>query len=251
MPRAKLPSGDREGSPSGTLAPLRRRHGHGEEPYAVYRLAVELPKGAIGAVFSRAHPELRIELENRVEVEPGIVLWDVRGFGPRAADWSEEIRKFPDIVNVEVHEEGPETAMYRITQRTPLILKVLQHHRILAQYPIALKDGWMRFETLAKASQVRALLRELTQRVGPNRVEAVRRGPVLARTLGLTAPQDALFRAALAAGYFSVPRGISVSDLAEKLGRSKSNTSEMLSKIQRRLAESAVQLDLVPLFSAP
>ena len=105
----------------------------------------------------------------------------------------------------------------------------------------------MRFETIAKASQVRRLLKEATRRLGAGHVEAIRHGPVLARSLGLTAPQDALFRAALSAGYFNAPRGTSISELAERLGRSKSSTSEMISKIQRRLAESAVQMDLAPL----
>jgi predicted DNA binding protein len=65
----------------------------------------------------------------------------------------------------------------------------------------------------------------------------------------LTASQDAVFRAALRTGYFSVPRRISVSGLAAQLGRSKSSTSEMLSKIHQRLAESALQLDLAPVVS--
>lgn len=229
------------------LARLRRRAERGSEPYAIYRIALELPKEAVGGAISRAHPELRIEIANRMEIPPDLLLLDVRIFGPNAGRLSEEARRFSGVIGVEVHEEGPETAMYRLLQHMPVVMKVIQQHRVLARYPMTIQRGWMRFETIAKASQVRRLLRDATRRVGANHVEAVRRGPVLARNLGLTEPQNALFRAAMSAGYFSSPRGISISELAKRLGRSKSSTSEMLSKVQRRLAESAVQMDLTPL----
>jgi predicted DNA binding protein len=232
---------------SRTLAGLRRRREHGVEPYAVYRLALELPRTALGGALSRIHPELRIEVANRLELPAELLLLDVRVFGPAAGDHADEIRRFPGVIGVEVHAEGPETAMYRLVQRMPIVMQLIRHHRVLARYPMTIQDGWMRFETIAKASQVRQLLKDATRRMGAGHVEAVHHGPLLARNLGLTAPQEALFRAALSAGYFNSPRGISITDLAERLGRSKSSTSEMLSKIQRRLAESAVQLDLAPL----
>jgi hypothetical protein len=251
MTPAGLSSRRRKPEPSGSLAALRRRHDRQEAPYAVYRIALQLPARALGSRLSRAHPGLRIEVENRMELGPDLLLLELRVYGPGAAERAEEIRNVPGVMGVEVQEEGPETAMYRIAQRTPMVQKVAREHRVLARYPITLKNGWLRFETVAKPAHVRALLRDLSRRVGPSHVEAVRRGPVLARNLGLTPAQDALFRAALTAGYFRAPRGISVSDLAEKVGRSKSSTSEMPSKIQRRLAESALLLELAPLFAAP
>ncbi len=241
--RGRTPSAAR------TLAALRRRRDRADEWYAVYRLAVELPRGTVGSAISRAHPELRFEVENRMEVPPDRLLLDARMYGPGAGNLADEFRRQPGVVSVDVQDDGTEIAMYRITLRTPLIQKVAREHPVLTRYPLTIRDGWLRFETVAKASQVRALLRDMTNRVGTSHVEAVRRGPVLARSLGLTPPQDALFRAAMNAGYFGSPRGISVSDLAEKLGRSKSSTSVMLSKIQRRLAESAIQLDVAPLFA--
>jgi predicted DNA binding protein len=230
-----------------TLVRLRRRAARGEEPYAVYRLALELPRNAVGGALSRIHRELRIEVANWMNLPTDLLLLDVRVFGPSAGDHAEEVRQFAGVMGVEVHKEGPETAMYRVVQRRPVVMKLIQHHQVLARYPITIQDGWIRFETIAKASQVRTFIKDATRRMGAGHVEAVHHGPVLGRNLGLTDAQDALFRAALSAGYFNSPRGISISDLAERLGRSKSSTSEMLSKIQRRLAETAVRFDLAPL----
>ena len=250
MPRSARATGRRDAPSGRTLAGLRRRSAREAERYAVYRVAIELPAKAIGAVLSRNHPDLRIELVNRMEIPSDLVLFDVRIHGPKAGELGPETRAFPGVIGVEVHEEGPESAMYRLLQRTPVVMKVMQANRVLARYPISIQAGWMRFETIAKASQIRRLLRDAGHRVGINRVEAVRRGPILAQNLGLTAAQDALFRFALGAGYFTSPRGISISELSKRLGRSKSSTSEMLAKIQRRLAEHAVQFDLTPLVTA-
>jgi HTH DNA binding domain len=218
-----------------------------DESYSAYRIAIQLPKSALGSYFTLLHPELRVELVNRMEVGPELLLAEARLTGPRAGDWAEQVQQFPGVREVAIQPEGPTSAVYRILLSAGVVQKIVQKHRVLARYPIVMESGWMRFETVATPSQIRPFLRDLVRRAGPSHVESVRRRAVSLRTLGLTPSQDAVFRAALSAGYFSVPRGISVSGLAGRLGRSKSNTSEILSRIQRRLAESALQLDMAPI----
>ena len=45
----------------------------------------------------------------------------------------------------------------------------------------------------------------------------------------------------MAAGYFAVPRGITLTDLARRLDRSKSAVSEAIAIIERKLLESAMR----------
>jgi predicted DNA binding protein len=45
----------------------------------------------------------------------------------------------------------------------------------------------------------------------------------------------------MAAGYFAVPRGITLTDLARQIGRSKSAVSEAIAIIERKLLETAVR----------
>jgi hypothetical protein len=222
------------------------------ESYAVYAIAVQLPRNAVGSVFSRAHPELRIEILNRMELISDLLLLEARVISPgpgRWTEWQEEVRTIPGVSKVEFQIESPHAAIFRLILRTGLIWRVVQQHRVLARFPILIQQGWLRFETVATSSQIRPFLREAQRRVGPSRVESVRRHAVSLGSLGLTPSQDAVFREALRSGYFSVPRRISVSGLAAQLGRSKSSTSEMLSKIHQRLAESALQLDVAPLLA--
>ncbi|MCI4321643.1 MAG: helix-turn-helix domain-containing protein, partial [Thermoplasmata archaeon] len=153
-------------------------------------------------------------------------------------------REQPIVVKVEAYPESERNVLYRVVFKVPSIHTVTQRHRVLMRYPIVIQNGWSRFETFAGPGQMREFLAELESRVGPGHVESVRRSDMSLGKLGLTPAQDSVFREALSTGYFSVPRGISVTDLADRLGRSKSTVSVALSKIQNRLADSALQLDL-------
>jgi predicted DNA binding protein len=57
----------------------------------------------------------------------------------------------------------------------------------------------------------------------------------------LTEAQQQLLTEAMAAGYFAVPRGITLTDLARRLNRSKSSLSEAIAVIERKLLESAMR----------
>ncbi len=212
--------------------------------YSLYRIAAQLGKDSWGYRFSRAHPGVRIELLDRLEVGTDLILVEVRMMGPGAFDWARESQKEPGVVRVESHVEDSRTVLYRVTFRAPAIHIVTREHKILIHYPIIIQSGVSQFETFGTGPQMRSYLDDLTRRVGPSHVTAVRRASVPSASLGLTQVQDTIFRDAVALGYFRSPRAISVTGLAERLGRSKSTVSAALVKIQRRLAESALQIDL-------
>jgi predicted DNA binding protein len=225
-------------------APGSKRTSRG---YAVYRIAIKLPPDALGYLVTYGHPERRAELINRMELANGLVMFEVRVFGPGSADLAPVAKQVPAVSRVEVHRESAQSTMYRIVLRPPPLWKVLQRHQILTRYPLVYVDGWVRFETMAPPSQIRQLLKSLAKEVGPSKVEAVRHGSVSSSALGLTASQETVFRAALASGYFSSPRRTSLTGLAKQLGRSKSTVSQQLALIQRRLAESALRLKWAPM----
>lgn len=215
--------------------------------FAIYRIGVQLPPEAVGYQITHGRPEIRGEVYNRMELGDDLLVLEGRILGPGAGEFAELLQRLPNVVRFEVFRESERSAMYHLTLKQPTLMKVVREHRILTRYPLVYVNGYLRFETMAPASQVRAFVKELSRRVGPSRIEAVRQGTVRPSALGLTAPQLVLFRSALAAGYFASPRRITVTRLAQLLGRSKSTVSEQLAQIQRRLAESALRLRFEPL----
>jgi hypothetical protein len=216
------------------------------ETFALYRLAVHLPAGAVGGRFSRQHPALRIELDNRMEVGRGIILADGKLFGPGAAEAADEVRGYPGVHELHLHAEAPDVVFFRLTFATPRIHEVARRHGILTRYPIQVQDGWMRFDTIATRSQVRRAVADMSRRVGATRIEAKRRRVITLGSLGLTPSQEATFRAAAAEGYFDVPRRITLTGLARRLNRSLSSTSESMARIRRQLTSSALEVSSMP-----
>jgi len=212
------------------------------ETYSVYRLAVMLPEGTVGANFSIRHPELRVEIHDRLELDEGLLLVEGKLIGAGGMEAGEEARRFPEVTSLELRPEGPGAVHFRLTQAIPEVHNVIRRHQILTKYPIVIQDGWMRFETVATASQVRAALVELRARIGRSRIEAARQGTVSLGRLGLTVAQERLFRVAISEGYYEIPRRITLTRLAIRVGQSKSTVSESLAKIRRQFAEAALHL---------
>jgi HTH DNA binding domain len=235
----------------------RRKAPSADEPsvepagYALYRIVAQLGKDSWGYRFSRAHPGLRLELLDRLEVGTNQILVEVRMMGPGAFDWAKESLKEESVVHVESHVEDARTVLYRVTFRQPAIYIITRQHQVLIRYPIIIQNGVSQFETFGTGPQMRAYLTALQQRIGPSHVSAVRRAQMPPKALGLTPIQETIFRDAVALGYFESPRAISVTGLAERLGRSKSTVSTALVKIQKRLAESALRLDLASFKTTP
>jgi len=234
----------RRSQPSRALLPAPLR-----EPYAIYRLVVRIREDLPGSLFSRNHPNLRIELQNRLEIPGPALLIEGRLLGAGAdtssAEWEAELRGYPTVVDIDIRPEGRGAAHFRYTEVTPPMHEVTRRQRLLTRYPIVVQDGWMRFETVSTAGRIRAAVADFRRSVGPTHVEAVRRGPITLGSLGLGQAQETVFRAAMTSGYFDLPRGISVTGLAGELGLSKSAVSETLTRIEKRLAEAALQLSLV------
>ena len=221
------------------------------EEYSLYRVVAPLSKDGWGYHFSRAHPSLRFELLDRIEVGEDLLLAEIRMMGPGAYDWPAESRAFPNVIHIETLPEGPQSVLYRVTYKAPFIHTVTRRHHVLTRYPIIVQNGQSQFETFAGNAQMRDYLEELRRRVGPSHVESVQRGSVTTQTLGLTPGQAGIFQEAVTSGFFQVPRRITLTGLAERLGRSKSTVSTALVRIRKKLAESALQLDLTAFRTAP
>jgi predicted DNA binding protein len=201
-------------------------------------VAVEMPPGTILGDFSRRHPELRLEIHNRMSLGGGLMLFELTVLGPAAGDHLKELSQFATIRRVEIYSSSGQAAVYRLTMTQPVIEQIAERHGLLARYPVTARNGFLRFETVSDAARIRRLLADMRRRLGPANVEAVREDLYARSTFGLTSAQEAVARTALAEGYFTVPRGITLTQLARRLGRSKSTVSVALNKIRERLIDN-------------
>ncbi|EQD61199.1 Bacterio-opsin activator, HTH domain protein [mine drainage metagenome] len=74
-------------------------------------------------------------------------------------------------------------------------------------------------------------------------LEAVRHTDPTRASGRLTPHQEDLLKRAMAAGYFEVPRQITLTALSQRLGLAPSTLSETLAKVEKKLLEHREYLD--------
>lgn len=232
---------DTEAHPGG-LSPRRRtprrppRQHLPSGPVMTCRVRVRLPRGSWMERFAAAHPDLHWEVTHRMELGRGATLFELRVNDPRAGSWVEELRELPGILDVELLHASGSTEVCRVFARTRTFLPALKRTGLLHQFPFPIRDGMAVWDLVGPAPRLRALLEELGRSGHDVQVEAMRQGCPRSRPY-LTEHQQKVLRRALAEGYFEVPRRISLTGLALRVGVRVSTLSVTLAIIEKKMVE--------------
>ena len=204
-------------------------------------LRIRIPKGLWTGLFSSAHPTSRVEVLNRADVSKDVSVSDYWISGQPPGVWAREIGRFSDVIKVDSLAEVGDGCLYRITYRNPPIIYFYRKLGMPLQLPIHIQGGLIHWEVVARYTQFQAVL-EHVRKVDPDfQVISLRRRPLRNHLPMLTDSQHQLLTQAMAAGYFAVPRAITLTDLAKRLDRSKSGISEAIAIIEKKLLESAMR----------
>ena len=204
-------------------------------------LRIRIPRNLWTSPFSIAHPDVRLEALNRTEVGKDLSVSDYWISGQPPGIWAREIQAYPDVTRVDSLAEVGDGCIYRITYRNPPVVYLYQRLGLPIQFPLRIQAGYLTWEVVARFSEFQTIMKHV-RGVDPNvRVLSVRRRPLRSHLPVLSETQHRLLSQAMSAGYFAVPRGITLTDLARKLNRSKSSISESIALIEKKLLESALR----------
>jgi len=196
--------------------------------------------------FTRAHTSLRLEILNRSEIDDRVGVSDYWISGGPPGAWARELQAYPDIQKVDALAEVGGGSLYRITDRSPPIVHLYRRLGLPLQFPMRMQAGFIRWEIVARQDEFRVLF-DYAKRIDPDvKVLSIRHRPLRSHLPILTSTQQALLSRALAEGYFAVPRGITLTELAKRVNRSKSSVSESIATIEKKLLESVLGPTLVP-----
>ncbi len=198
-----------------------------------------LPDRVWEGPFTRRHPEARVELLSFSEVTPSLSVSDCWISGRPAGRWTDEIARFPDVRRVQPLAEIGRGSLYRILFRNPPIVYLYRDLGMPLPVPLWMHAGSCGWEVVARESAYRRLLAHL-QSVDPGaRVVAMRRTPLRSHLPALDDGDQSVLSAAVAAGYFEVPKRITLDALAARLKRGRASLSATLRSIEEQLLESA------------
>ncbi len=206
-----------------------------------------MPRSIWTGEFSTRHPLIRLEVLNRHDVSRDDSVSDYWIAGVPPGVWANEISRFPDVLHVDSLAGVGEGCIYRVTYRNPGVVYVYRELRMPLQFPLRIQGGLIEWEVVARHAEFQAILAYARQIDPQLQVVSIRRRPLRSHLPLLTNSQQELLHRAMAAGYFAVPRGISLTELAGQLGKSKSSVSEAIALIEKKLLESALRTSTVTL----
>ncbi|HEV2165940.1 MAG TPA: helix-turn-helix domain-containing protein [Thermoplasmata archaeon] len=182
-----------------------------------------------------AHPNLRVDVLDRLELGNGRTMMEVSLHSPEPRDWGGELRSLSSVEEVEVIDVSPEATVCRVTFRGSTYIPLLRRLRILRRFPFPVHRGVATWTVVGPADKVHVLLRRLAGRAPAVRLVAIRYGPVRDGLALLTLRQQEILDRAMEEGYFEVPRRISLTRLAPQLGVAASTLSVTLAVIERKI----------------
>jgi predicted DNA binding protein len=216
-----------------------------EDHVAVVRIRFEIEQGLPLIPFTRRHPELQIRVTAIQPLPRHLHICEFEVIGREPKDYTAELLALPNVISGVRLEGVGNVTRYQFVIDVPLdYLTVVSEAGVLIRYPRLIQNGVHTVEVAARTSQIRAVLQDL-RRVCRN-VQVLRFGRATMRSCpsSLTPRQYALLHHALAAGYFDVPRRITLTTLARGLKRSKSAVSRALALIEKQLAETGAATPL-------
>ncbi len=204
-------------------------------------LRIRIPRGLWTGAFTSAHSNLSLEILNRADVSKDVSVSDYWISGQPPGVWAREIAEFPDVLKIDSLAEVGEGSIYRVTYRNPPVIYIYRELGMPIQFPMRLQGGYIRWEVVARHSEFQKVLKYVGKADPDFQVVSIRRRPLRSHLPMLTDNQQQLLTQAMAAGYFAVPRGITLTALARRLDRSKSGVSEAIAIIEKKLLESALR----------
>jgi len=189
------------------------------------------------AGFSREHPDVTIEVLSRLDLGARRSLSEVRLHVPGPGPWTDEIRKLEHVYEAELLTSKSSEVRLRVIHRTSEFVSIFRELQLMRRFPFTIRAGEASWVVIASEQKVRQLLDRLSERAVGVTLESVRHSDDPTAVEILTLRQAELLRRAMAAGYFDVPRKITLTRLAESERMAISSLSEALAIVEKKLIE--------------
>jgi hypothetical protein len=204
------------------------------------RLRTNVPPAFAWAGFLTEHPALTIVAMNRHPADARDVVAEMLIRGGDGRDWSAELRATRSIVSVQELSHIGRPQVYRIRWTPPpFYIALLHRFDLVGALPMVLHQGTATLSLALTKSRLRELLRELRRRGFDPEVLELRPLRGDPGRGGLTPTQRVRFETAIEAGFYDVPRRVSLDELARRFSVRKSAFAESLALARRKLLVAA------------
>ncbi|NHJ19897.1 MAG: hypothetical protein EAX91_03050 [Candidatus Lokiarchaeota archaeon] len=148
----------------------------------------------------------------------------------------EEITHHKSVIEMSVLEKEETRVKFNVKTRDPFLLYAIIKCGVLVNFPVRVRDGYAYWRLVSSRERIDNLLNIFEQKGINYTLLRIGTSPysVDDEKNRLTLEESAILDKAISLGFFEIPRKISLEDLANELGKSKSALSVNLRKIIKK-----------------
>lgn len=198
------------------------------------RFRIKLPEDLWVAELSTAYPQTTFRLLSGYKLDGrALELGEVLGDNPEEVIAA--IRDHRSIHSYELLESGRERALGKYETSDTGLYEFVEQSGFTIEFPVDVEVGWYAFDLTGTREELDRLEAALEALPRPYELDAlVTRAETDAL---LTQRQRELLEVAVREGYFEVPRGCTLAELADRVGVDKSSASTVLRRGEARLVK--------------
>jgi len=199
------------------------------------KLTVTLPESLWIHEISTAYPDTTFRVSS---VLPGsdVAIGVIELMAPNPVPILAAIDDRSDIRDLELLWKHDETALLQVEASNPSLLGPMQRAGVPMETPFAVADGAVTWELTTSSDRLSTLGNAFDERGIEYRIDYVRAVDASRPENPLTDRQLEVFRTALEAGYYDVPREATLTEVASALGVTKSTCSDVLHRAESSIA---------------
>ncbi|MHB8587046.1 MAG: helix-turn-helix domain-containing protein [Thermoplasmatota archaeon] len=197
-------------------------------------LKVQNPACAWCHTATLSEPGVEVRVLAHFPANDGTVWEEAELVGPSWSAQMEKMRGMATVGDLVLLEGGPDRARVRMrVSECPLHLAVAASG-VLPRFPFEVRQGYDEWLLICEKDATNKFVNRL--RENGTEVQILSAKPYR-QEAGLTDRQREIMDAAVDQGYFEVPRRVTLTKLADRLGIAKSTLSEILARGEKHLLE--------------
>ena len=192
------------------------------------------------SAISRKYPDLTFNILSLLPLSSNVGSCSLQIKGKSLVHYREKIMGDMDAFNLKSIILGniPGYLLLNLQIGDPWILATIIRLELMIHYPLQIKNGIISFQLIADRKKIDNLFTEFDKK----KIDYDLREISFYKPKHLLSPkQEEILTDALDLGYYEIPRGISLSELAKKKGISPSALSERFRRIEKVLAKDYVK----------
>ncbi|UCC19479.1 MAG: helix-turn-helix domain-containing protein, partial [Promethearchaeota archaeon] len=202
------------------------------------RIKIKFPEQLWISEIFKNFPDIKLEISHFLpyDLEKSIGNSVIEIMHYKIDSIIKEIRHHPSVFDLSVLERGENQVKFNIKTKDPYLLYAIIKCGVLVDFPVRVEDGFAYWRLISSRDRIDQLLNLFEEKninfellrigIAPYNIEDEK--------YKLTLDELNVLDKAVSSGFFEIPRNISLEELANELGKSKSALSVMLRKIIKK-----------------